>query len=56
MDSINGVAVVPLGFVINSFGHAEDQPIQLIGGTHALSATYSGDISYSAVTIPVTTP
>ncbi len=41
-------------FVINSAGHAEDQPIQLTGGTHPLSATYSGDISYNAVTIPVT--
>jgi pro-kumamolisin-like protein/Big-like domain-containing protein len=34
-------------FVINSAGHAEDQPIQLGAGSHALSATYSGDISYS---------
>ncbi len=41
-------------FVINSAGHAEDQPIQLSGGTNALSATYSGDISYNAVTTPVT--
>ena len=41
-------------FVINSAGHAEDQPIQLTGGTHPLSATYSGDISYNAVVTPVT--
>jgi subtilase family serine protease len=41
-------------FTINSAGHAENQPIQLTGGTHALSATYSGDISYNAVTTPVT--
>jgi len=41
-------------FTINSAGHAENQPIQLSGGTHALSATYSGDISYNAVTTPVT--
>jgi hypothetical protein len=34
-------------FTINSVGHAENQPIQLTGGTHALSATYSGDISYN---------
>jgi subtilase family serine protease len=34
-------------FVINSAGHAEDQPIQLAAGTHSLSATYSGDISYN---------
>jgi hypothetical protein len=56
-DSVNGAAAGPLDtspFVINSAGHAEDQPIQLTGGTHALSATYSGDISYNAVTTPVT--
>jgi hypothetical protein len=41
-------------FTINSAGHAENQPIQLTGGTHALSATYSGDISYNAVTTAVT--
>jgi hypothetical protein len=41
-------------FTINSAGHAEDQPIQLTGGSHTLSATYSGDISYNAVTTPVT--
>jgi subtilase family serine protease len=35
-------------FGINSAGHAEDQPIQLAAGTHSLSASYSGDISYSA--------
>lgn len=37
-------------FVVNSQGHAEDQPIQLSVGTHNVSATYSGDISYSAPT------
>jgi len=41
-------------FTINSAGHAENQPIQLNGGVHSLSATYSGDISYNAVTTPVT--
>ncbi|HYT21838.1 MAG TPA: Ig-like domain repeat protein [Candidatus Polarisedimenticolia bacterium] len=41
-------------FTINSEGHAENQPIQLTGGTHALSATYSGDISYNPVTTAVT--
>jgi len=41
-------------FTINSAGHAENQPIQLNAGTHALSATYSGDISYNPVTTPVT--
>ncbi|MBA0087620.1 MAG: Ig-like domain repeat protein, partial [Acidobacteria bacterium Pan2503] len=41
-------------FTINSQGHAEDQPIQLTGGTHTLSATYSGDISYNPITTAVT--
>ena len=41
-------------FTINSAGSAEDRPIQLTGGTHNLSATYSGDISYNPVTTPVT--
>lgn len=50
----NGGSLDTSPFVINSFGHAEDQPIQLTGGSHALSATYSGDISYNAVTTPVT--
>ncbi|HEV2194949.1 MAG TPA: protease pro-enzyme activation domain-containing protein [Candidatus Acidoferrum sp.] len=35
-------------FGVNSQGHAEDQPIQLSVGTHNVSATYSGDISYTA--------
>jgi subtilase family serine protease len=34
-------------FGINSAGHAEDQPIQLPPGSHAISASYSGDISYA---------
>ncbi len=34
-------------FVINSAGHAEDQPIQLNAGSHSIVATYSGDISYN---------
>ena len=41
-------------FPINSLGHAEDLPIQLAPGTHNLSATYSGDISYNAPTSPTT--
>jgi Pro-kumamolisin, activation domain/Bacterial Ig-like domain (group 3) len=40
-------------FPVNSAGSGEDQPIQLPPGTHALSATYSGDISYNAVTVAV---
>jgi hypothetical protein len=35
-------------FPINSAGHAEDQPIQLLPGNHALIANYAGDISYNA--------
>ena len=56
-DSVNGAAPAPLDtgtFKINSAGHSEDQPIQLPAGSHALSATYSGDISYNPVTTPVT--
>jgi subtilase family serine protease len=56
-DSVNGAAPAPLDtgtFAINNLGHAEDQPIQLSAGMHALSATYSGDISYNAVNTPVT--
>ena len=41
-------------FSVNTEGSGEDQPIQLTGGSHTLSATYSGDISYNAVTTPVT--
>jgi Big-like domain-containing protein len=39
-------------FPVNSQGHTEDQPIQLAPGTHALSASYSGDASYSASSSP----
>jgi subtilase family serine protease len=50
----NGSNLDTGAFTINSAGSAEDQPIQLTGGTHPLSATYSGDISYNAVTTAVT--
>jgi len=40
-------------FPVNSAGSGEDQPIQLLPGSHALSATYSGDISYNPVTVAV---
>ena len=33
---------------INSDGHAEDQTIQLTGGSHSLVLNYPGDISYNA--------
>ncbi len=35
---------------LNSQGFAEDQPIQLVGGTHSLVAAYSGDNSFTAST------
>ena len=44
----NGAALDAGTFPLNSAGHAEDQPIQLNAGTHNLSASYSGDKSYSA--------
>ena len=50
-DSVNGAPAVPLDggtFALNSDGYTEDQPIQLSGGTHLLSASYSGDNSYGA--------
>jgi subtilase family serine protease len=50
----NGSPLDTGAFVINSAGHAEDQPIQLTGGTNILSATYSGDISYNPVVTSVT--
>ncbi len=31
---------------LNNSGFAEDQPIQLIGGTHPITATYAGDKSF----------
>ncbi|HKW62868.1 MAG TPA: Ig-like domain repeat protein [Candidatus Acidoferrum sp.] len=40
-------------FPVNSEGSGENQPIQLTGGSHTLSATYSGDNSYNPVATPV---
>src|SRR5690348_9566811 len=40
-------------FPVNSEGSGEDQPIQLTGGSHPLSASYSGDNSYNPVTTAV---
>jgi subtilase family serine protease len=37
---------------LNSQGFAEDQPVQLGGGTHSLVAAYSGDNSFTASTSP----
>ena len=50
-DSLNGAAAAPLDggmFSLNSEGYTEDQRIQLSGGSHVLTASYSGDNSYSA--------
>jgi hypothetical protein len=49
----NGAPLDGGTFAINSEGSAEDQPIQLTGGSHTLSATYSGDNSYNAVATAV---
>jgi len=50
-DSLNGGAPTPLdagSFSLNSSGFADDFPIQLLGGSHVLSASYSGDNSFNA--------
>jgi hypothetical protein len=50
-DAVNGNPAAPLDggtFALNSAGFTEDQLINLGGGTHVLSATYSGDDSFSA--------
>jgi subtilase family serine protease len=44
----NGAPLDAGTFGVNSQGDAEDQPIQLPAGTHTLSASYSGDVSYNA--------
>jgi subtilase family serine protease len=43
----NGNPLDTSPFPVNSAGSGEDQPIQLSPGSHALSASYSGDISYN---------
>jgi subtilase family serine protease len=51
-DSLNGGPQTLLGtngsFALNSEGYAEYFSIQLSGGTHQLSASYSGDGSFTA--------
>jgi subtilase family serine protease len=50
-DSYNGAAATPLGggnFPLNAQGYAEDQTIDLPGGTHTITASYAGDNSYTA--------
>lgn len=49
-DSLNGAPAVPLdggSFQLNSAGYTEDQPINLTGGNHTLTASYSGDSSFA---------
>lgn len=50
-DSLNGAAPTSLdagSFSLNSSGFADDFAIQLLGGSHVLSATYSGDNSFNS--------
>lgn len=47
----NGSTLAGSPVTINSNGHAEDQTIQLSGGSHTLALTYNGDISYNASSI-----
>ncbi len=51
-DSLNGGPQVPLGtngvFPLNGEGRTEYDAIQLSGGAHQLSASYTGDNSYAA--------
>jgi hypothetical protein len=52
-DGHNGGTSTPLDtgtYALNSEGYAEDQSIDLPGGTHAITATYGGDNSYKAPT------
>ena len=44
----NGAPLDAGTFKLNSLGYAEDQPIQLAGGTYAIAAQYSGDNSFMA--------
>ena len=50
-DSFNSGTAAPLDggtFKLNTFAYFEDQTIQLPAGSHAISASYSGDASFSA--------
>ena len=40
-------------YALNSQGNTEDHAIELTGGAHALSGTYSGDVSYNPPAAPV---
>jgi hypothetical protein len=50
-DALNGGAATLLDggtFTLNSSGFTEDLAVQLLGGTHQLSASYSGDNSFKS--------
>jgi hypothetical protein len=50
IDSLNGGAPAPLDagtFPLNGSGFTEDFAVQLLGGSHVLSASYSGDNSFN---------
>jgi hypothetical protein len=50
-DAVNNGSPVPLDggtFSLNSEGYTEDVKIQLTGGSHVLSAAYSGDNSFKS--------
>jgi hypothetical protein len=49
----NGAPLDQGTFPVNSGGNGEDQPIQLIPGSHPMVANYSGDNSYKA-SVPAT--
>jgi hypothetical protein len=44
----NGAPLDQGTFTVNSGGNGEDQPIQLVPGSHPIVANYSGDNSYKA--------
>jgi hypothetical protein len=44
----NGAPLDQGAFPVNSGGHGEDQPIQLLPGAHTIVLNYSGDNSYKA--------
>lgn len=44
----NGNALAASAFGLNSYAYTEDQTVQLTGGSHTLTANYSGDNSYKA--------
>jgi Bacterial Ig-like domain (group 3) len=49
----NGKSLDGGTFALNSQGNVEDHLIELTGGAHTLSATYSGDVSYNVPVAPV---